>query len=307
MAYDPVHRWQLRLRRAGKYLRGRGILIGPGKRGELAHASNGADPARARGQRYLQSRGPDPELPAVPAVWRRDADTRARFFATGRKRCANMLAAIEAQTGVTLDSPRALDFGCGVGRFTMPLAERCAHVYGVDLMPSVLSEAKRNAEHMNFANVELLQTARLAELSGRYDLVLSVDTFQHIPTREGERIFATLVQGLRPGGVAAIDMPVRPDHPLGELVRWSLATLTSPSALRRGRDSSYPYMLMNSYSLNRVGRLLADAGIVRWDARFTRRKGHEFDVATIFLRKPDVPGAGAGSDSADESRSAIGV
>ena len=48
----------------------------------------------------------------------------------------------------------ALDYGCGVGRLTLPLAERCEHVYGVDVSPSMLREAARNAARMGLPNVE---------------------------------------------------------------------------------------------------------------------------------------------------------
>ena len=78
---------------------------------------------------------------------RLDAATRARFFDTGRRQVAELAARIEAHTGSTLQARRALDYGCGVGRLTLPLAERCEHVYGVDVSPSMLHEADRNARH----------------------------------------------------------------------------------------------------------------------------------------------------------------
>ncbi len=109
---------------------------------------------------------------------RLDAAARARFFDTGRRQVAELAARIEAHTGSTLQARRALDYGCGVGRLTLPLAERCEHVYGVDVSPSMLHEADRNARHMSLGNVEWVPAHRLAELAGSYDLVQSSLVFQ---------------------------------------------------------------------------------------------------------------------------------
>jgi ubiquinone/menaquinone biosynthesis C-methylase UbiE len=218
-----------------------------------------------------------------------NAATRERFFDTGRQHVAELIATIEAQLGGDFKCRRALDYGCGVGRLALPLAERCEHVYGVDVSCSMLREADRNARRMSSSNVEWVEAGRLAELSGRYDLAHSFLVFQHIPVREGERIFAALVRGLRPGGVGVIHVTLRPSHPLAGLFHWTMKTI--PFAynifnLLRGRDWSYPHMQMNPYSLNRLGGLLADGGITEWHTRFLRGSTWmAYDGAVITFRK----------------------
>jgi cyclopropane fatty-acyl-phospholipid synthase-like methyltransferase len=125
-----------------------------------------------------------------------DEAGRERFFRTGSDQVATLAARIEAQTGCKLEGMRVLDFGCGVGRTALPLAERCEHVYGLDVSPAVLREADRYAQSMNLSNVEWLLADRLDEVIGKYDLVVSFWVFQHMPSREGERIFGKLVRGL---------------------------------------------------------------------------------------------------------------
>jgi SAM-dependent methyltransferase len=218
-----------------------------------------------------------------------DAAARDRFFASGRQYVAELLAAIEAAVGSDFECRCALDYGCGVGRLTLPLAERCEHVYGVDVSPSMLREAKRNAEGAGLGNVEWVASDRLDELRGAYDLVQSYLVFQHIPVREGERIFAKLAQGLRPGGVGALHVSLRPSHPLAGVFHWTVKTI--PLAynfvnLARGRAWGYPHMQMNHYSLNRIGGLLAAAGITRWHVRFLAGHGRmSHDGAVIVFRK----------------------
>lgn len=220
---------------------------------------------------------------------RLDAAARDRFFETGRRHVAEMLAAIESLAGGDFQCRAALDYGCGVGRLTLPLAERCEHVYGVDVSPSMLREAERNAERMGLLNVEWAPPERLVELSGAYDLVQSFLVFQHIPVREGERIFATLVRGLRPGGAGSIQVALRPSHPPAGAFHWTMKTVPfayNVANVARGRAWSYPHMQMNHYSLNRLGRLLADVGITEWHTRFLAGLGRmSHDSAVILFRK----------------------
>jgi hypothetical protein len=46
-------------------------------------------------------------------------------------------------------------------------------------------------------------------------------------------------------------------------------------------------MLMHSYSLNRLGGLLADAGVSNWHVKWAAAaaRSREFESATIFFRK----------------------
>jgi trans-aconitate methyltransferase len=228
---------------------------------------------------------------------RLDEATRERFFASGRRHVAESLTAIESlvradfecRTALDFGRRTALDFGCGVGRLTLPLAERCERVYGVDVSPSMLREAASNAARMRLHNVEWVPAKRLGELSGAYDLLHSYLVFQHIPVREGERIFSTLVRGLRPGGVGSIQVALRPTHPSAGAFHWTMKTVPFAYNLvnvARGRAWSYPHMQMNHYSLNRLGRLLAQAGITEWHTRFLAGLGRmSHDSAVIVFRK----------------------
>lgn len=204
------------------------------------------------------------------------AEARERRFDQGEKQLAGLVAEIEAHTGVSVRGRRALDYGCGFGRLAIPLAQRSEHVYGLDIMPEVLAKGAELARERNVSNIEWMDAGRLDELAGRYDLVISHWVFQHIPTREGERIFATILRGLAPGGVGAVHFSVRPEHPVRELLR--------------DPDLGYAYTIVNSYSLNRLARLLAQAGISKWLVRWhTSAAQHEarrpLPSVTLIFRK----------------------
>jgi 2-polyprenyl-3-methyl-5-hydroxy-6-metoxy-1,4-benzoquinol methylase len=250
---DPIRESQMYIRRAAHLLHDRGVL----------------------------SVGRNHKAP------RYGGEARDKFYENGKRQLARLEREIEALTGCTLEGRRALDYGCGVGRLALPLAERCEHVYGLDISLRALDGAGKRAKRLNLNNVEWMHADRLAELSGRYDMVESMLVFQHIPSREGERIFQTLVQGLRPGGVGAIQLTLRPSRPLAGFVNSSSKPKPSGSRLvkiARKLDLSYPYMLMHSYSLNRICALLADAGAPQVNVRWHPRAG-KYDVVTIIFHK----------------------
>ena len=181
----------------------------------------------------------------------------------------------------------------------MPLAERCERVYGMDLSSAILRETRANAERMNVENLETMEVGRLAELSGRYDLLISLNVLQHIPTREGERVFERLVAGLSAGGVGFVNVVVRPPRPRLRVLRWTFRPSNAWRPRRRRHrlnpsnvvgvvDFSYAYMMRRSYSLERLGRLLAAAGMERWHIHYNLNpERHGFDSAALIFEKPD--------------------
>ncbi len=63
------------------------------------------------------------------------------FLATGERFVTDVLDRL-AHLGVEPHGA-ALDFGCGVGRLTQPLAQRFDHVTGVDISPPMIEAAQR--------------------------------------------------------------------------------------------------------------------------------------------------------------------
>lgn len=76
----------------------------------------------------------------------------------------------------------ALDFGCGTGRSTRFLRALGFDVLGVDVAPSMLERARRRDPRGDYRLVGDGDLSGLAEHA--YDFVLSVFTFDNIPTLE---------------------------------------------------------------------------------------------------------------------------
>ena len=96
-----------------------------------------------------------------------------------------------------------------VGRVALPMAERFAQVVGVDVSPAMLAEAARNAAAMDLTNLALVGSdVELSEVEGRFDLVHSAITLQHIDVDRGRR----LIELIAPGGFGAIQITYGKAH-----------------------------------------------------------------------------------------------
>jgi SAM-dependent methyltransferase len=77
---------------------------------------------------------------------------------------------------------KVLDVGCGVGRWSRRLAAHGAQVTGIDLSPTMISEARRRAALQGVAQQcrFLVQDLAVLDAGERFDYVLSVTVLQHI-------------------------------------------------------------------------------------------------------------------------------
>ena len=189
-----------------------------------------------------------------------------RFFTSGEEHVVRILEWVRRHVVPDFAPRTVLDHGCGVGRLLIPFARRAERVVGVDVAPSMLAEARRNCDAHGVHNVELLEAARLGQLGARFDLVNSFIVLQHIPPRQGERIFATLASLVAPGGVGVVHVPIAPRHWLARAHTWTTRRVPfayNVANLLRGRPWSYPHMQMNAYKLNALAAHLLRQGYDR--------------------------------------------
>lgn len=188
------------------------------------------------------------------------------FFASGEAEVEHLFRVIRGTVRQSFAPQSALDFGCGVGRLTLPLARRVARVVGVDVAQNMLDLAALHCREAGLENVRFeLNHDELLGLEARsFDLVCSLIVFQHISVPRGERLLARLLQATRPGGVCVVHVTYyRRGGRLRRLARAARARvplLHRLAAALEGRRDRLPYMQMNEYSLNRVFAQLSVLG-----------------------------------------------
>lgn len=99
---------------------------------------------------------------------------------------------------------RALEIGCGVGRFLAALAGKLGRIVGLDVAPAMLEEARRRCRAC--ANVEfLLGDGRgfAALPDENFDLALAIDVFPYLVSAGPDVVRSNAAEArrvLRPGG-----------------------------------------------------------------------------------------------------------
>ncbi|KUP09920.1 RNA methyltransferase [Bacillus coahuilensis m2-6] len=87
-----------------------------------------------------------------------------------------------------------IDAYCGIGTISLFLAERAKHVYGVEIVPEAIVDAKRNAELNGFTNVEFEVGPAEDVIPAWYDRGIKADVLVVDPPRKGcdEKLLDTI-------------------------------------------------------------------------------------------------------------------
>jgi len=93
---------------------------------------------------------------------------------------------------------RALDVGCGSGRLTAALADRCDDVIGIDADAPTLDRAR--SAYAN-SNLRFVHGDVMTYDEGPFDFISSIATVHHLPFDAALQRFDRL---LRPGGTLAV-------------------------------------------------------------------------------------------------------
>ena len=244
------------------------------------------------------------------------ADAKLEFLASGWKTVNIVLETCRGYFGAHFAPQRVLDFGCGVGRMSIPFAAQAREVVGMDVAESMLAEARLNCQAQDCHNVTLvLSDDTLSRATGQFDLVYSGLVLQHIEVARGRKLFAALVGKVTPGGCGVIqvtfaldryeaefgvvpDRPVVPPAPNGGnsqtkafwrralerlgVLRTAPVIEPLPKAVR-----SDPEMQMNCYNLSQLMFILEQAGVQRVFSTFTNHSG-ALGVLMYFQKPPQA-------------------
>jgi SAM-dependent methyltransferase len=133
-----------------------------------------------------------------------DADLES-FWAEGERTLDGILDLVGAQLR---PDDIVLDLGCGVGRLTRALAQRCSHVHALDVSSEMLERARElNGQFTNVSWHHGDGTTLHPVEDGAIDAALSHVVFQHIPDPEITLGYVReLGRVLKPGGWTAFQI-----------------------------------------------------------------------------------------------------
>lgn len=177
-------------------------------------------------------------------------------------------------------APRsALDFGCGVGRLTGPLAELTGDAIGFDISPGMLAEARK------FEKPALAFTNNFPERT--FDWVVSLIVLQHITPEQGHEAIDKLLKAVGPGGGVTLQVTFARRFECGGVGYRLLIEdgRVRPAECPVGTDHVEPgIMIMHDYDLGRVITqfVLADFASVQLET--TDHGGH---IGAVLYAKRD--------------------
>jgi SAM-dependent methyltransferase len=221
---------------------------------------------------------------------RLNAESLGEFFRSGENEVREILRTIRTHIDRGFTPKTAVDFGCGVGRLLVGLSRTADVVVGLDVSDGMLAEAEKNCRNQGVKNVVLQKSDDdLSQLTGTFELIVSVIVFQHIPPARGVPLFKKLLERLGPGGVGAIHITYAKEQqdaaPLRIVVRGVKAIARRIGrkliGLVRYRD---PEMQMNLYPLNELLLHIQRAGVRRMYSELTDHGGY-YGVH-LFFQKP---------------------
>ena len=137
------------------------------------------------------------------------------FYQTGKEDLARIFATLQRNGIDYSKSKTCLEYGCGLGRVTLALAEKFDRVYGYDISASHLESAAAYCSEQNISNIDFQHLNNLDRLKNlpKVDFVYSVMVLQHNPPPIIGIMIREMIKALNPGGAAMFQVPTyRPNY-----------------------------------------------------------------------------------------------
>ncbi len=179
------------------------------------------------------------------------------FFRTGEEEIAAEIAYVES-LGIELPLGRALDFGCGLGRLTQPLAEKFGEAVGVDIAASMIDGARaanRLGPRCEFVLNERDDLKVFDDDS--FDFLFSILVLQHMPPSLAERYLREFVRVLKPGGIGYFQATEYSRKPVK---RFLMKHTPVEAAFWLVRHHRRPPFKMHGRDLDEIVAILDEAG-----------------------------------------------
>jgi ubiquinone/menaquinone biosynthesis C-methylase UbiE len=204
------------------------------------------------------------------------------FFSTGRDQIAELVSFLNSN-GMPPLKGRALDFGCGVGRLTRPLASHVEECVGVDLSESMVHRAKQYHKDEPKCRFQVNESNDLSSFEAEtFDVVFSSIVLQHMWPEMALKYIAEFVRVLKRGGLAVFQVPTRPSS-LRSVLRSRLPFLAK--AYLAVKRTGYPKLDLYHIPRSQVEHAVSRAGGIVSKTRRSPVAGEMYESHEFFVTK----------------------
>lgn len=210
------------------------------------------------------------------------------FFKTGEYEIDNIIKYIDSY-GLKMQTNRALDFGCGVGRLTSRLTKYFKEVYGVDISQSFLDLAEEYNQNKEKIHYHLNEKDDLKLFSDSYfDFIYTNITLQHVMPSTSKKYIKEFLRILNPGGVLMFQLPA--PFKINKLKNFNFTGVFIFLAQYSPRwllDLLHPliYFDMHGIEKKQVIKLLEDNGAKIIDIKEDYSAGPKWESYRYFVTK----------------------
>jgi SAM-dependent methyltransferase len=178
------------------------------------------------------------------------------FYASGAAHVQKLLRTLD-DARATYARDACLDFGCGVGRLTFPLADSFARTVGVDVARPMIDAARRHLRAGDRCEFILNRDPDLRQFpDATFDLVHSCLVLQHMPPDLSLRYIGEFFRVCRPGGLVVFQLPaetrsaevVSATHALPETAFAARIEVQRPPASLESSASQMLHILLTNQS-----------------------------------------------------------
>jgi SAM-dependent methyltransferase len=183
-------------------------------------------------------------------------DHEREFFASGEHLVQWMLNVIDAGLSPHFAPASMLEYGCGLGRLALPLAERPGAVTAVDRSPVMLELARGHAERRNLGHISFQTPPEFFSKPRKFDLVVCYQVLQRLRPGDAMALLDQLIERISPNGVGVFQWPLPTrESGLVSSSRWIRENVPGANTVAnklRGKDTDDPFIPTHAYALDEI-------------------------------------------------------
>src|SRR5262245_41630838 len=198
-----------------------------------------------------------------------------------------MLGVIDAGLAPQFAPMSTLEYGCGLGRLALPLAQRPGSVVAVDRSAVMIDLARAEAERRGLGHIVFQRPEELFAAPRTFDLVVCYHVLQRLPRVEGLALLRRLLATIGADGVGIFQWCCGVRAPLAvQGLRWIRERVPPANRLAnqlRGKPPADPFIPTYVYAND---EMLAELEAAGFHAVHLALERHEdVDYAIAFARR----------------------
>ena len=208
------------------------------------------------------------------------------FMATGEVEINTVLSHLAAIGCTPNFHGAALDFGCGVGRLTQPLARHFASCVGIDISQQMIQKAESLNQYKHCRYIAN-PNAQLPLEDASFSFIYSNIVLQHVPPRFSVEYLREFVRILAPGGILVFGVQDSLTG-LSSLLIRARQVLRIRSRIKNALGITTGNMQMHCLPEPVVRQALGSAKVV--DVQFTNTGEKDFNGKLTYLQQAPASG-----------------